>query len=95
MKTTCPICKSFFIDNHPIKLSVTDLYRCSKCGVVFAKPNFHNPNKDFFDSYQVNQWLKYYRVFRKKSHKQFVEKHKDLFKNGMSVLDIGCAGYSG
>lgn len=91
MKYNCPICNYNFVDDNPIRLSVTNLYYCNNCGVVFAKPNFHNPDKDFFDSYQVNQWLKYYRLFRKRSHRLFVEKHKELFKNGMSILDIGCA----
>lgn len=91
MKNVCPICRYQFVDDHPIKLSVTNLYSCSHCGVVFAKPNFHNPDRDFFDSYQVNQWLKYYRLFRKRSHRLFVERRKELFKNGMSILDIGCA----
>lgn len=91
MKNRCPICRRHFIDHHPIKLSVTSLYHCDNCGVVFAKPNFHNPEEDFFDSYQVDQWLKYYRSFRKKSHRQFVERHENLFRDGMSVLDIGCA----
>lgn len=91
MKNRCPICRRHLIDHHPIKLSVTSLYQCDNCGVVFAKPNFHNPEGDFFDSYQVDQWLKYYRSFRKKSHRQFVERHKNLFRDGMSVLDVGCA----
>lgn len=88
----CPIC---FHHRDSIKklvrLSVTVLYKCSECGVVFCSPNFQNKKGDFFDVYPVDQWIKYYAPFRLRTHRKFINKHRGLFSSVDSVLDIGCA----
>lgn len=91
MKNRCPIC-FHALDNPPIAdLSVTKLQQCNDCHVVFAHPNFQNFQGDFFNAYRVGEWIKYYGPFRSRTHRQFLERNKDLFKNTSSVLDIGCA----
>lgn len=47
--------------------------------------------RNFFDTYRVNEWLKYYRPFRSRSHRGFIERNYDLLFKVVSVLDIGCA----
>jgi len=86
----CPIC---FHSNSKkfVKLSVTALYRCAACDVVFCFPNFQDKKGDFFDVYPVDQWIKYYAPFRLRTHRKFVNNHRNLFPSVNSVLDIGCA----
>lgn len=91
MKNCCPICKQINKICDLAVLTVTRLYKCHDCGIVFASPNFQNPDGDFFGAYRVNEWLKYYRPFRSRSHRGFIERNQDLLSEVASVLDIGCA----
>lgn len=87
----CPICFHVLEKENPILLSVTSLYTCGGCGVVFASPNFQNEQGDFFDAYHVKQWLSYYKPFRRRAHKFFLSRYTRLFSSVRSVLDVGCA----
>lgn len=87
----CPICLYPDHCKKLVKLSVTILYRCDSCGVVFCSPDFHNRKGDFFDVYPVDQWIKYYAPFRLRTHRKFLKNHKKIFSSIKSVLDIGCA----
>lgn len=91
MRKTCPICFHVLERGKAISLSVTSLHKCGWCGVVFASPNFQNKQGDFFDAYQIKQWLGYYEPFRRRSHKQFLSRYKRLFSSVRSALDVGCA----
>ncbi|MEK6538375.1 MAG: class I SAM-dependent methyltransferase, partial [Nitrospirota bacterium] len=87
----CPICFCPNSSKNLVKLSVTILYRCDLCGVVFCSPNFHNRRGDFFDVYPVDQWIKYYAPFRLRTHQRFIRNHSKIFSSVKSVMDIGCA----
>ncbi len=87
----CPICLSLNSSEELVKLSVTILYRCDACGVVFCSPNFQNRKGDFFDVYPVDQWIKYYAPFRSRTHRKFIRSHRGFFSSVNSILDIGCA----
>lgn len=87
----CKICFHFDLIEKLIKLSVTTLYRCGSCGVVFCSPNFHSRKGDFFDVYPVDQWIRYYAPFRLRTHRKFISHHSKLFSSVKSVMDIGCA----
>lgn len=91
MKNCCLICRQRNKICDLAVLTVTHLYKCNDCGIVFANPNFQNPDGNFFDTYRVNEWLKYYRPFRSRSHRGFIERNYDLLFEVVSVLDIGCA----
>lgn len=87
----CPICSDSGPIEKLVRLSVTILYRCGSCGVVFCSPNFQNRKGDFFDVYPVDQWIKYYAPFRSRTHRKFIKDHRKLFSSVKSVMDIGCA----
>ncbi len=87
----CPICLCSGPCKKIVKLSVTILYRCDSCRVVFCSPDFHNRRGDFFDVYPVDQWIKYYAPFRLRTHRKFIKSHPKLFFAVKSILDIGCA----
>lgn len=87
----CPICFHSGLIEKLVKLSVTALYRCDSCDVIFCSPNFQNKKGDFFDVYPVDQWIKYYAPFRLRTHHKFISDHRKLFFYVKSVMDIGCA----
>lgn len=86
----CEICRKIGLKKI-VDFKITSLFHCGRCGVVFAEPNYQNRKGDFFDAYQVDQWLEYYRSFRTRTHRRFLEHHGDLLASAGSVLDIGCA----